>query len=92
MKFAKIAHVGIGGVVRESRDGASADNSRLEKLGWYWGFVRYARAVDGMVCSFGALKLGGLCCVNTGLAYYHAIGTYLAQPILGCISRLGRFA
>ena len=39
--------------------------------------------------------------MGTGLAYYHAIGTYSvhvqymyswAQPILGCISRFGRFA
>ena len=51
-----------------------------------------------MVCSFGALKLCERHPVNgyTFLASYYAyaIGTYSvlgAKPILGCISRFGRF-
>ena len=50
-----------------------------------------------MVCSFGALKLCERHPVNGytfRLASYYAIGTYSvlgAKPILGCISRFGRF-
>ena len=49
-----------------------------------------------MVCSFGALKLCERHPVSgyTFLASYYAIGTYSvlgAKPILGCISRFGRF-
>jgi hypothetical protein len=50
-----------------------------------------------MVCSFGALKLCERHPVNGYtfcLASYYAIGTYSvlgAEPILGCISRFGRF-
>ena len=73
---------------------------RREKRGKGGDFIlapRWCRVPLRMVCSLGALKLcewhpvdGYTFC----LASYYAIGTYSvlgAKPILGCISRFGRF-